>query len=122
MKMLVVFPLTPLIAAMPFRVDLPTLFQIGYVLAWIFATATAFRPRVRFLRAWRVCAIVLTIGLSMLLGSRLIGGSLDEQGVLHEPFALVALGSLISLAGLASALLLALITLGCRIVAHRSGR
>jgi len=122
MKMLDVFPLTPLIAEMPFRVYLPTLFQIGYVLAWLFATANAFRPRVRFLCAWRVCAIVMTIGLSMLLGSRLIGGSLDERGVLHEPFALVALGSLISLAGLAFALLLALITLGCRIAAHRAGR
>jgi len=44
-------PRAPLIVELPFRVDLPTLFQIGYVPSWIFATATAFRPRVRFLRA-----------------------------------------------------------------------
>lgn len=122
MKLLILSSLAPLIAELPFRVSLPILFQIGYVVAWLFATANAFRPRVRFLRAWRVCAIVLTIGLSMLLGSRLIGGSLDERGVLHEPFALVALGSLISLAGLAVAILLALITLGCRIFSLRAGR
>lgn len=122
MKPLILSSLAPMIAEMPFRVNLPMLFQIGYVIAWLFAIANAFRPKVRFLRAWRACAVMLTIGLSMLLGSRLIGGTLDERGVLHESFALVALGSLISLAGLALVLLLGLFTIVARIAALRSGR
>jgi hypothetical protein len=123
MKPFVPFPfLTLLIAEVPYCVDLPMLFQVGYVVAWLFAIANAFRPRVRFLGAWRVRAVVLTIGLSMLLGSRFLGGPLDEHVVPHEPFALVALGSLISLAGLGFARLLALVTLECRIVALRRGR
>ncbi|MBP6784578.1 MAG: DUF3955 domain-containing protein [Verrucomicrobiales bacterium] len=111
-----------LIAEMPFRLDLPALFMIGYVLAWLLATTHAFRPGVKFVRAWRVFAVVLSIGLSMLLGARFIGGSLDAQGVLHEPFFLVAIGSLVCLAGLGMAILLGLFNLVSKIVAHHSRR
>ena len=111
-----------LIAEMPFRLDLPALFMIGYVLAWLLATTHAFRPGVKFVRAWRVFAVVLSIGLSMLLGARFIGGSLDAQGVLHEPFFLVRAGSRVCLAGLGMAILLGLFNLVSKIVAHHSRR
>lgn len=126
MKLLVLFlapghlgnGLLGLVAESPLRMDWPTLFGMGYVLTWLLAVVIAFRPQVRFLRAWRGCAILLSMGLSMLLASRLSGGSLDDQGVLHEPFFLVGLGSLLSLGGLGFALLLVLFNLGGRIVAH----
>lgn len=108
-----------LLAGLPLRLDPPTIFLIGYVLAWLWATVNAFRPKTRFLRAWRACAVVLTAGLSMLLASFFIGSSLDEQGYLHEPFFLIALGSLLSLAGLGLAVLLGLCTVVSRLISSR---
>ncbi|MEQ1843930.1 MAG: DUF3955 domain-containing protein, partial [Verrucomicrobiales bacterium] len=60
----------------------------------------------RHRRGWLVSAILLSIGLLLLLAFRILGSTVDEQGVLHEPFPLLAIGSLFGLVGLGMTLLL----------------
>ena len=79
---------------------LPNLFFIGYLASWILATRNALTAKVRHLWAWRVSAILLTVGLASLFAARRIGSSIDKDGFLHEPFFLIGSGSLLSLTGM----------------------
>lgn len=110
--------ITAVLAALPLQLDQPTLWQIGFVLSWLLAVTNSFRPRVSFRRAWRVAATLLTIGLSLLVTFCSLGSTIDEQGFLHEPFPLLAIGSLLSFTGLVLAFLLALATGARKIAAH----
>jgi len=78
----------------------------AYLASWLHATRNALTPTVRRLRAWRVAAVLLTIGLTALTAAEMIGFYLDKDGFLHEPFFLIGSGSLLSLAGLGITLLL----------------
>ena len=96
----------------------PNLFVVSYLLAWILAIRNTFHSQVKRRSAWRVSAILLSIGLSMILAFCLIGSTVDEEGILHEEFPLIALGSLFSLAGLCVTLVLMLINLLGKIITY----
>ena len=76
---------------------------------WIVATGCSVQRNMRNLVAWRLSAVVLTVGFSFLTAAKLIGSSIDSEGFLHEPFFLIGSGSLLVLAGSCVALLLLLI-------------
>jgi hypothetical protein len=98
----------------------PFLLIASYLISWIFAIRNAWNAKARHRRAWGVSAVLLSIGLLLLGAFRVIGSSVDEQGVLHEAFPLLALGSLICVAGVGMTLLLGLWNLLLRIASHWS--
>ena len=98
----------------------PYLFIASYLISWVFAIRNACSSKARHRRAWGLSAVLLSIGLSMLGAFHLIGSSVDEQGILHEAFPLLALGSLICVAGVGMTLLLGLWNLLRRIASHWS--
>lgn len=56
-------------------------------------------------RWWTISAALLLLGIACFIGVGLIGSHIDKDGFLHEPFALIPIGYLLSLAGLLSVLL-----------------
>jgi hypothetical protein len=98
----------------------PYLLIASYLISWIFAIGNACNAKARHRRAWGVSVVLLSIGLSMLGAFHLIGSSVDEKGVLREAFPLIALGSLICVAGVGMTLLLGLWNLLRRIASHWS--
>ena len=54
-------------------------------------------------RAWMLTATLLWAGVASFTAYSLIGASVDQRGVLHEPFALVPIGWLLILAGMFAA-------------------
>lgn len=90
---------------------------LAYLASWLLSTRNALTPTVRRRRAWRVAAVLLTIGLTALTAAQMIGFYLDQDGFLHEPFFLIGSGSLLSLAGSGITLLLLLLGLFSRLFA-----
>lgn len=54
---------------------------------------------------WIVSATLLGLGIACFIALNVIGTHIDDQGILHEPFALIPIGYLLSLAGVLSVLL-----------------
>jgi hypothetical protein len=47
-----------------------------------------------------ICYVLIILGLSSLLSFFLIGSSLDENNIVHEPFGIIATGLFLTLIGL----------------------
>lgn len=91
--------------------NLPNLFFLTFVLCWLLALRNSFLARPRHPRTWRTTAALLTIGLSLVTLAKWIGSTVDQQGLLHEPFFLIGSGSLLNLAGMSLTIVLLLLGL-----------
>ncbi len=49
--------------------------------------------------SWKVSLPLFSLGFACMAGFRLVGSNVDDNGILHEPFALIPLGWLCLLAG-----------------------
>lgn len=54
---------------------------------------------------WIISATLLGFGIACFIALTLIGSDVDEEGLLHEPFALIPIGYLLCFAGILSVLL-----------------
>ncbi len=54
---------------------------------------------------WFTNIILLLAGIGCFIALTLIGSYVDEQGILHEPFALIPIGYLLSIMGILGTLL-----------------